>query len=153
MRGRGGRGRGGDFGESEMRSRDDFHLPQSRSYYSQANDDFGEGRGGRRYNNYPSGSGYSGRGGMNQDHAYDGGYGGGRGGRGGFRDGGGFQRNFGEQEALPYYTRESRGGRGDYGGSRGGFGGRGDFRGGRGGHSGQFGDFDGDSYRNFNEGR
>ena len=77
MRGRGGRGRGGDFGESEMRSRDDFHLPQSRSYYSQANDDFGEGRGGRRYNNYPSGSGYSGRGGMNQDHGYDGGYGGG----------------------------------------------------------------------------
>ena len=100
---------------------------------------------------------------MNQDHGgYDGGYGGGRGGRGGGRggfrdrDGGGFQRNFGEEEALPYYNRESRGGRGDYSGPRGGgFGGRGDFRGGRGGHGGQFGDFDGNSYggRNYNEGR
>ena len=54
MRARGGRGRGGDFGESEMRSRDDFHLDRpARNYYGPSNDDFGEGRGGRRYNNYP----------------------------------------------------------------------------------------------------
>ena len=72
---------------------------------------------------------------MNQDH---GGYGRGRGRRGERGGGrGGFQRNFGEEEALPCYNRKRRGGRGDYSSPRrGGSGDRGDFRGGRGGHGG-----------------